>query len=228
MDKTLRGLENPPSWSIEGLLSCEADEDPSTLTDRSQPMSHIIESGHMYENLISYKEDVPSVRSEAGVAFYSSTTGKRVGADGRLDSAYWLKTLENMVLFQPSVQALLEDFQESMLLVEIGPHSSLGGYAKQLIRDRPDGTASYIPTLRRNSNSFLDLLKTIGRIYGHGGFVDFSGIHHKSRVLTDIPTYPWDEVMEMSLPNRIEQAFKIQTQQAPTPRIARFSLSEKQ
>ncbi|KAK7418008.1 hypothetical protein QQZ08_011405 [Neonectria magnoliae] len=142
------------------------------------------------------------------VGMVSSVTGSKVEAS-ELSIAYWCDNLRNRVLFNTALATMGEptsDFSRVNILIEIGPHAALGGPVKQVVQSN-GYEIQYVPSLMRNTNGAVALLKTVGELFNRGADVDFglvnkigtspfsssSGKHGSTpRYLPDLPRYQWN------------------------------------
>lgn len=137
-------------------------------------------------NYISHKTTI--------LPMYSTTTGTRVSDPAELDAAFWRKNLESPVLFSSAVQTLLSEQKDRVnLFVEVGTHSTLSSPLRQIFALDSQATRNFhIPTLLKDKDQALCLLKTAGSLYLHGCPIDFAEISGTGNVLADLPVYPWD------------------------------------
>ena len=156
----------------------------SMLTGASDHMKIV---GSQYRELIS-KHITP--RSPK-IPFYSSVYGGKVlSKSSEFGPLYWQQNLENPVLFHTAVKALLQE-SPRMVHVEVGPHHALLGPLRQVYQEMAI-SVQHIPTLSRGENDTRALLFTIGQLYTAGVFAMLpSEPSRTSRVLTDLPPYPW-------------------------------------
>ena len=92
--------------------------------------------------------DLPDPTASSHVAFFSSVYGKAMGGE-KLDAAYWVKNLVSQVQFSKALQSLCistngtkdrinTSWSNPGILIEIGPHSALADFVKQLMVAAPD------------------------------------------------------------------------------------------
>lgn len=106
-----------------------------------------------------------------------------------LSAPYWVQNFTSPVLFDGAVRAVLADVT-SPVFVELGPHSALAGPARQILQSE-SRSAPYIPTLVRNADGLVSLLKTAGTLWLSGMSIDMAAVVPDGEVLTDLPAYPW-------------------------------------
>ncbi len=150
-------------------------------------LDHMKIVGNKYRELIS-KHAAP--RSPK-IPFYSSVYGGKVLLESsEFGPLYWQENLENPVLFHTAVKALLQE-SPRMVHVEVGPHYALLGPLRQIYQEMAI-SVQHIPTLSRGENDTRALLSTVGQLYTAGVSVMLpSEPSRVSRVLTDLPLYPW-------------------------------------
>ena len=78
--------------------------------------------------------------STAEVTLLSNLTGDPIGADDRLDGAYWRRHARSPVAFRAGVETLAELSVDAV--IELGPHSVLGPLVSLNWPQRPGGVAS--------------------------------------------------------------------------------------
>lgn len=167
------------------------------------------EVGKVYEGLIESQ----LISKVINIPFYSSVLGKKAAADEtEFGSAYWRSNLESPVLFNSAVQALLGDFKEQLVFLEVGPHSALQGPLQQIFRQHASSKPPvYTSTLMRNTNSTESFVTAVGQLFSHGHDVDFTLMNQEAHVLTDLPTYPWDHSKEFWNESRVSKAWRLRS-----------------
>ncbi|MGR3937920.1 SDR family NAD(P)-dependent oxidoreductase [Streptomyces sp. BRA346] len=125
---------------------------------------------------------------DTGVAFWSTVTGGRLGAD-RLDAAYWYANLRERVRLEDTVRALAEAGHGVFL--EVSPHPVLTMAMRSTV-DTVDGAAGAVVqgTLRRNADGARRLLLSMAEVYARGAAVDWRPLFEGSGARTvELPTY---------------------------------------
>lgn len=160
--------------------------------------------GEDYERQLS-----PHLYSKAPtVPFFSTVTNEMVSSKGVLDASYWRSNLESPVLFNTGVKELLAKQGLNTVLVEIGPHSALSGPLRQITSQLGAQQVSYVPTLVRNEDESKALLRTAGELFCKGLGIQFAAINPEGRVLTSLPTYPWNRNTKYWYESRISRDFR--------------------
>ncbi|KAJ5532159.1 fatty acid synthase S-acetyltransferase [Penicillium frequentans] len=144
------------------------------------------------------------------ISFYSTVHGRVLTEADRLDAQYWRRNLESTVLFQTAVKTALESLQEdTSCLLEIGPHCSLSGPLRQIIRDvKPKSPVQYFPTLHRAQDEVCDALEAAGQLFLQGLPISLSSINGPGRLLTDLPPYPWNYSKSAKFENRVANSWR--------------------
>lgn len=144
----------------------------------------------MYEEIIS--RHVSS--AQASVPLYSSVSNKVITHAGLLNAPYWRSNMELPVLFNTAVAKLLHERQSSAntVLVEIGPHSTLAGPLRQIMKAATADGVSYVPTLKRNEDDRASLLRTVGQLFLQGVKVSFERLMPHGNTLPNLPAYAWN------------------------------------
>ncbi|KAI0406775.1 acyl transferase domain-containing protein, partial [Xylaria palmicola] len=216
VDGVVIACENSPSNitlsgdkdKIEEVIHAINYDHPDIISRRLQVdmayhSHHMKKIGHYYERQLS-----PYVSSKAGsVPFFSTVTGKRFGGDS-LDAAYWRSNLESPVLFDTAVKELLVTHDRNSVLLEVGPHSALSGPLRQILGHMNAKQTLYLPTLLRSKNDSIALLNTAGHLFCTGVEVRFDCINPAGRVLSTLPSYPWNHETRYWYESRISREYR--------------------
>jgi acyl transferase domain-containing protein/2-polyprenyl-3-methyl-5-hydroxy-6-metoxy-1,4-benzoquinol methylase len=149
-----------------------------------------------------------TLKEESGfgeVLFSSSTTGGRITSGAEIsDPAYWVKNMVQPVEFLNSLRALcLDPTQDTTpsvdMLIEVGPHSALGGPIMQTmaLSEFKNTEISYTTCLKRGENAVTTMHNLVCTLLERGyhinlGAVNFPNGKKKIKVLHDLPPYPWN------------------------------------
>jgi myxalamid-type polyketide synthase MxaD len=122
----------------------------------------------------------------AQIPIYSTVTGTR--ADGRqFDRDYWVRHLNQPVLFADALHALAE--RDHHLFLEISPGPVLAPAIEEGLHELgKEGTT--LPTLRREVNEYETMLDSLGRLYTLGYALQWSKIAPPGEAAL-LPTYRW-------------------------------------
>jgi myxalamid-type polyketide synthase MxaD len=122
----------------------------------------------------------------ARIPIYSTVTGKL--ADGRqFDRDYWVRHLNQPVLFADALRALAE--RGHHLFLEISPGPVLAPAIEEGLHALGREGAT-LPTLRRDAHEYETMLDSLGRLYALGYPLDWARIAPPGEAV-ELPTYPW-------------------------------------
>ena len=157
---------------------------------RTQPLtvSHAFHSSLMDPMLDEFERVAASItyaRPRLGVI--SNVTGKRAAAEELSQPAYWRRHVRATVQFASGMQALAAE--GATVFLEIGPTATLLGLGQGCIS--VDG-ASWLPSLRKDRDTWGTLLASLGALYVRGVEVQWKAFEAGySRRKVALPTYPF-------------------------------------
>ncbi|KNG83930.1 hypothetical protein ANOM_008348 [Aspergillus nomiae NRRL 13137] len=162
-------------------------------------------SHHMELILEEYLRAIQDIKvSQCGkhIKMVSSVTGQVVRGE-ELNAAYWGTNLTFPVLFE---DVLIEVFRtvrvnqkqgNSLAVIEIGPHSAVGGRIKQIIKSlKLSGSITYHLVLSQGQDTSRTTVGLAGDLFSKGATIDFREVNDldgsaRKRLLTNLPTYNW-------------------------------------
>ncbi|OJJ97801.1 hypothetical protein ASPACDRAFT_1889732 [Aspergillus aculeatus ATCC 16872] len=141
-------------------------------------------------------------RTSSDVHFYSSVAGARVEVT-ELGTEYWVRNMTQPVRFCEAVSAVCQGSgapRELDLLVEVGPHATLNGPIKQILKSlHMQNSVDYTPCMMRKADGVSSMLDTAAAVAMKGGAVDIEAVNISAqawqappRLIVDLPTYPWN------------------------------------
>jgi amino acid adenylation domain-containing protein len=164
---------------IEQFAALGIDSRPLKVSHafHSALMEPIVEAFAQVAGTIKYAE--PQLRLVGNLAGEPVGTGEISRAD------YWCRHLRQPVQFLASIQALAG--QGCDVFIEIGPHPVLLGMAARCLSE---AVGSWLPSLRRGTPDWQQLLQSLGRLYLRGTEVDWAGFDRDyPRRKLSLPTY---------------------------------------
>lgn len=174
-------------------------------------------------NTIPVQEDSPSVQGVlSGIAFSSPVTGGRVVELKDISyPEYWVESLLQPVQFVDAfTDMILGDFDPSGssvdILIEIGPHTALGGPIQQALAlpEFSDSKVSYYGSLVRNKNAVETIQALSANLLKEGYPLDMGAVNFPlsrsphMRVLSDLPSYPWNHQTRHWVEPRLNRALR--------------------
>ena len=223
-------VNSPHNTTISGdeaaILEIEQTLNKMGIFNRKLKVDTAYHSHHMQTVAQHYLSSLGTIFSQSpqeGVKFISSVTAKERTQD--FGAAYWVENLVSKVRFCDALQEFcrmqMGEFQNirvhpTHIIVEIGPHSVLGGPVQQTISQ---GFKSfdhlYLPTLVRGRAAVHSVLQTVGKIFELGYPVDllkanslgFSEI--QPRLIRGLPSYPWDHTNTYWHESRLSRDYRL-------------------
>ncbi|KIW32671.1 uncharacterized protein PV07_04200 [Cladophialophora immunda] len=185
-------------------------------------------SSHMHSVSMDYyaaiaevgQDDILSDLQQQGesVTMVSSVSGHEVDASD-LGPYYWVQNLISPVLFADAVKELVvpancNGEKTVDLLIEIGPHSALGGPIEQTLRSITG--VHYTSMLVRNQSALDTSMALAAELFRHGVSFDVAKVNADSncKLLTDLPPYAWNHSQKFSAIGRMQR--EQYAQQFPT------------
>ncbi|MFC8848110.1 SDR family NAD(P)-dependent oxidoreductase, partial [Micromonospora sp. NPDC057141] len=124
------------------------------------------------------------------IPFYSTTEGRWLGADDRLDADYWYRNLRGTVRFAPAVRDLIA--QDHRVFVELGAHPTLLA-AVTATADALDADVTAVGSIRRDDGGRSRLLRSMAELFVRGVPVDWQTLTPgRAAEPAPLPTYPFD------------------------------------
>ena len=170
--------------AIDAIIGAAATAGIST--SRLQ-VSHAFHSPLMEPMVAAFREVAASITYAAPtIDVISNVTGERHGA-ADVSADYWCRHVRATVQFARGVQALAA--MGCSAFIEVGPHPTLLSLARQSLSD--DGRL-WLPSVRRQSDDWSQVLDSVAELYVHGVAIDWTGFdadYARARVV--LPRYPF-------------------------------------
>jgi acyl transferase domain-containing protein len=151
-------------------------------------VSHAFHSPLMEPMLAEFERLASAVTyTPARVALVSNLTGRVVEASFRFSGHYWRDHARNAVRFADGVRAVHAHGCRHFL--EIGPQPTLIALGRRCV---DDDTARWMPSLRRNTGDWSQMLESVAQLYVRGVPIDWDGFDRdRGRSKVVLPTYPF-------------------------------------
>lgn len=210
---------SPDSLTISGdesaVMELQELLNTKKIFNRKLAVDVAYHSDHMVSAEKQYLQAIQDITIEqaANVDFYSSVTSFRLDGHG-LGAQYWVDNLLNPVNFSGSLKNLclgVNSTNKSIkrssaiepgidIVIEVGPHSALGTYFKQIVKSEPklsNSALTYIPTLIRGKDASITMHAVASQLFERGYPIDINAVNNldftsKPQVITDLPPYPWN------------------------------------
>lgn len=171
----------------------------------------------------AFAAEAQTLRNQGSVSFSSPVTGGRITDFETLaDPEHWIRSLLQPVQFVDALtDMVLGDMDESGtsvdVLLEVGPHTALGGPIKETLSEPQfDGlNIVYMSCLVRNENARDTMRASALQLLRSGLKVNTANISFPwgpwpvyPRVLTDLPSYPWNHTIKHWSEARQNKAYR--------------------
>lgn len=209
-------INSPNSVTLSGDL--EAIDDVASRLEKDGvfarklkvPMAY--HSQHMQHMAQEYTDSLrailPATQSWSGAIFASPVTGDIVTSPKALAPEHWVHNLTNPVLFSQALENLCfgpkrsdessssESSQNANvdILVEIGPHGTLSGPIRQILKEQ---NLPYVSCLKRSTDAVETMQDAVCDLLVRGYPVSLEAVnfphgqqHHK--YIHDLPSYAWN------------------------------------
>jgi len=177
-------------------------------------------SHHMLDIQKAYAASMATIkgkRADPSVTMLSSLTGSETN-DLIIDSSYWVKNLTSPVQFAEASRELCQATSVSKridVVLELGPHSQLGGTIKQTLRSlRGDASKKpYTATLKRGHPADISMFEALKSLFLSFVSVRFQLANnafdeHMPKLLSDLPAYSFDYSRKFWHESRISKAYR--------------------
>ncbi|KAL6722106.1 hypothetical protein ACLMJK_001212 [Lecanora helva] len=223
-------VNSPSNVTVSGdraaIMSLQSSLEARGIWIRKLVVDTAYHSHHMeaiVDRYLQYLSSLPEPDEGLEVSFISSVTGQQMSG-ASLNSAYWVRNMVSKVAFSNAIQSLCRGQKSKMdstswspitTLVELGPHSALAGPLRQIMTSLPTNASEirYLPSLVRREDAAQTITQLAGDLLTCGLSVDINKVNfenHKDRlkVLTELPTYPWDHSTQFCHESRISRRYR--------------------
>lgn len=223
---------------IEAILELEALLEADGVFARRLRVDTAYHSHHMDPIADDYRKALRSMASTdqkgnkllGSTAFASPVTGYRMGSAEKIaDPEHWVRSLVQPVQFVEAFSEMVlgdldVDSETSTtsvdLIVEIGPHTALGGPISEILT-LPDFEGIKLPyygSLVRKTNAVESMQALASSLIREGYAIDLESVNFPQgrnkhvRVLTNLPSYPWNHQTRHWLEPRTNKGLRERSQ----------------
>ena len=202
------------SGQVDSLEQLRAVLDERKVFARRLKVEMAYHSTHMnrvmdhYLSTIADIEPLPAYEDQGTMV--SSVTGFEISPEA-LGPYYWVRNLVSPVLFSDAVKELVSpddgDGNTVDLLIEVGPHSALGGPVEQILSHHGIEEIGYESVLTRGKDALKTSLQLASKLFLAGvplSLAQVNGDLH-TRQLTDLPPYQWNHSKAFRHETRIQR-----------------------
>lgn len=211
------------SGDVDSLEALRAVLDERKVFARRLKVKMAYHSSHMnrvmdhYLSTISDVEPLPACEDQGTMV--SSVTGFEISPEA-LGPYYWVRNLVSPVLFSDAVKELVSPDEEEEgntvdLLIEVGPHSALGGPIEQILSHNSIEKVGYDSILTRGKDALKTSLKLASNLFLAGVPLNIGQVNGdlQTRQLIDLPPYQWNHSKAFRHETRIQR--ELMTRQFP-------------
>lgn len=202
------------SGDVDSLEQLRAVLDERKVFARRLKVEMAYHSTHMNRVMDHYLSSIADIEPLPGYedqgTMVSSTTGYEISPEA-LGPYYWVRNLVSPVLFSDAVKELVspDDGEGNTvdLLIEVGPHSALGGPIEQILSHHGIEKVGYESMLMRGKDSLKTSLQLASKLFLAGVPLSISQVNgdlHPCR-LTDLPQYQWNHTKAFRHETRIQR-----------------------
>jgi phthiocerol/phenolphthiocerol synthesis type-I polyketide synthase C len=186
------GINSPQSvtlvGSLQGLQAIEAALRETGQFFQILDLDYAFHSTHMDRIEPIVRDKLADLKPRNGGGAYVSTViGERL-AGSKLDAGYWWRNIREPVRFGAAIAQLAAEGVR--LFIEVGPHSILRTYVKQVLADAKQPGLP-LATLKREQDSAAVLEAACLTAIASGAPVDLDVFAPRSAPRIALPTYPW-------------------------------------
>ena len=152
-------------------------------------------------------QEIASSTKQSSALWVSSVLPSKTQPGKDLSPEYWRENLVSPVLFSPAIEKLAKDTSVSIgQLIEIGPHSALGGPLRQIraALETQDGVKlpPCLGSISRGGDGLKDMLSLAGNLFIRNVAVDLAAINSveyideegkpemsSASIISDLPNY---------------------------------------
>ena len=183
-----------------------------------------------YLAMIGDQKSPPIARRNPPIML-SSVTGAQVSPKDLRQGRYWVANMISVVKFSEACKPLFSQPAQKLshkidgshrtklainAVVEIGPHSTLQGPIRDILKDLDSMNVDYASVLARNSSGVRAMLTCAGRLFCLGYPIKLASVNRPITTgqthlaaLIDLPEYPFDASRECWLETRISQEYRL-------------------
>lgn len=198
-------INSPESVTISGdesaVLELEKLLKSEGVFARLLKVNNAYHSSHMRiieRHYLTSIKGIQTLEAHQNRMMFSSVTGKGIHSD-ELGPSYWAQNLVSPVKFSEAFASLLSSKRcKPEVILEIGPHGVLQGPIKQILdaKLKVRSGPTCLSILSRSTDAVATSLEAVGQLWSLGLPVDLekvnASVSYKPKVLTDLPTYPWN------------------------------------
>ena len=187
------------SGDVDAISELQGNAEDEGLLNRRLKVDVAYHSPHMRDIADEYLAAIEAAKpmKRGHVNFHSSVKGRQLETE-KLNADYWAENMIKPVQFVDAVQSIYDIGKGPDVLIEIGPHCTLKGSIKDIIKSNPGWPSiRYFSSLVRGEDASLTSLSLASALHVLGCKLDLSAINNsrsfsRPQPLSDLPSYPWN------------------------------------
>jgi len=211
---------------LEARVVFEDEEKTAKVlfVDKAYHSHHILKSSVAYEkDIASFKPRFAPVTSAKSKWFSSVYNQDVSNIEEKLNEAYWNQNMIHTVLFADAIEKAYEEAGPFDAAIEVGPHPALKRPALESIKHvSGSNDIPYTSLFSRGRNDTLAFSDALGYLWTKLGAEAVNFVPYqksmipdwKPKLVTGLPTYPWDKEREYWHESRVSKSFR--TRKHPT------------
>lgn len=207
---SIAAVNGPQNVVISGgrntVQSALDDLKSQGVRTQSLNVSHAFHSPLMEPILEKFFETAQNIQYfPPQIPLLSNITGHLLEMSEIPDASYWQRHIREPVRFLTGIETLHE--QGYKLFLEVGPAPTLLGMARRCTAGS-DHSTEWLPSLRKNSDDWQNMLESLGKLYVRGHDIDwkeFDRDYARGFPNESIPTYPFQRERFWLQPDRPKQ-----------------------
>ena len=192
---SIAALNSPISFSLAG--SEEKINETAKKCDSLKLFNKILRVEHAFHSSFMDPVEKPLLKALKDISvktppvqMMSSVTGEWVDPSTKLNAAYWWQNVRKPVKFFPAVRKMIEEGGYDTF-IEIAPHPVLKSSLAYIFKTFVTKSIQTVETIYRNQDESLALTKALAKLYTMDYPLDWSKLYPSSRLVMDLPEYPY-------------------------------------
>jgi acyl transferase domain-containing protein/acyl carrier protein len=177
------------SGSMDALDAAVAELEQQGFRTGRLTVSHAFHSPMLDPMLDDFERNAVAITyAPPRIGLVSNLTGKVMDGREPLDARYWRRHARETVDFAAGMRALYD--AGCRVFLEIGPAPILTALGKECV---PDSGTTWLPSLRRGTDDWKQVLGSLSELYVRGARIDWAGFDRgRRRQRLGLPTYPFE------------------------------------
>ena len=168
------------------------------LVDLAYHSSKMLSIAANYEVMLDRCFGSKSNSTDDGSVRWYSTVANTLISAKTCGNSYWKQNMIQPVLFNQTLETMLQDESDLGILLEIGPSNTLEAPVLDIVET--SGTESckpsYLSICKRGKEAFNCAINTAGKLYSEGCTVDTCEVNNIGKdsrsLIVDLPNYSWN------------------------------------